>query len=262
MYIKTGFLIGLTSLIPGISGGTILVLLGNYNDIFSCIADFKNNYKNLLKIILGIILGAVLFSRIIELLFYYLPNGTLIVFSSLIILSLPKLIKQENFKINIFFFLLGAFLIYFLEIITGEFSLLEPAFSLNIIFLITFLIYGAIDGFFTIIPGISGSMIMMILGPYFLYNFFLANLSFTNLIYIIPLLFYFIGDMIGLFLGSKVSLFCLKKIPNIFMSIILGMVLISSIILIPKLEFSNLNILKYLLFFTIGLILYKITNQN
>lgn len=76
----TGFLIGVVSLIPGISGGTVLVLMKKFNYLTEIITNFKDkkNKMILFRVILGIFLGAITFSRIIELLFYFIPNETLI----------------------------------------------------------------------------------------------------------------------------------------------------------------------------------------
>ncbi len=83
----TGFLIGIVSLIPGISGGTILVLMKKFNYLTEIITNFKDkkNKMILFTVILGIFLGAITFSRIIELLFYFIPNETLIFFSGLVL---------------------------------------------------------------------------------------------------------------------------------------------------------------------------------
>lgn len=255
MYIKTGFLIGITSLIPGISGGTILMLSGNCNDIYNAITNYKENFLNLVKLVLGIILGAIFFAKIMELLFKFMPNGLLIIISTLVILS-SKDLKNSN-KLNIFFIILGAILILFLGGInpnTGYYIEVFP--EINLLFLLEFTFFGLIDGFFTIIPGISGSMILMILGPYFLYKSLLANVT-NNLIFSIPLLTYFIGDMLGIFIGSKFSLFCFKKIPNMFTSIILGMILASSLVLIPIMPLNIFNILKYIFFIFLGILINK-----
>lgn len=255
MYFKTGFLIGITSLIPGISGGTILMLLGNYNDIYKAITNYKENFLDLVKLVLGIILGAVFFAKIMELLFKFMPNGLLIIISTLVILS-SKNLKNSN-KLNTFFIILGAILILFLGDINPNTAYnIETFPEINLLFLLEFTFFGLIDGFFTIIPGISGSMILMILGPYFLYKSMLANVT-SNLVFSIPLFCYFIGDMLGIFIGSKFSLFCLKKMPNIFTSIILGMILASSLVLIPIMPLNIFNILKYIFFIFIGIIINK-----
>ena len=248
----TGFLIGVVSLIPGISGGTILVLMRKYEEIAYAIAHFKDkkNMKILFFLVLGIFLGTITFARIVELLFYFIPHATMVLFSGFVLFQIPSFLKSESIKIQPIFLFLGAICIYFLSLFHVDTSVVILEYpTLSLFFLFSFLFCGMLDGFFTILPGVSGSMVMMILGPYFLYKSYLANLSPQTIIFIIPLLFYFIGDGIGFYFGSKFSLFCLKKYRKLFLNLVLGMVLMSALILLPlpNLEFSSL------LFFTIPL---------
>lgn len=263
MIFFTGFLVGVVSLIPGISGGTILILMKQYDAVANAITHFKKKENKifLLLLVLGIILGTVTFAKIVELLFYFVPNCTLILFSGLVLFSIPDLIKSEKIKPNLFWLILGIFVIFILSTfnisstpIILDFPKITP------IFLICFAFCGMIDGFFTILPGISGSMVMMILGPYFLYKSYLANLSIPNLIFVIPLLCYFLGDIGGFYMGSKVSLYFLKKHRTFFMSFILGMVLMSALILLPITSFDCKEIILYSIILLTSYILCKLMN--
>ena len=100
----TGFLIGVVSLIPGISGGTILVLMHKYEEITKAITHFRErkNRMILFFLVLGIFLGTITFARIIEFLFYFIPNATLILFSGFVLFNLPSFIKTEKIKIRPF----------------------------------------------------------------------------------------------------------------------------------------------------------------
>lgn len=263
MIFFTGFLVGVVSLIPGISGGTILVLMKKYEIISSAISNFKQkeNRKLLFTLVLGIFLGTLTFARIIELFFYFAPNCTLILFSGFVLFSIPDLIKSEKIKPNFFWLFLGALVIYILSIfsISSAPVILEYP-KITFLFLLFFAFCGLLDGFFTILPGISGSMVMMILGPYFLYKSYLANLSFSNIVFIIPLFCYFLGDAIGFFVGSKVSLYFLKHVRKIFMSFVLGMVLMSALILLPIHTLTIQNILLYSIVLLISFIISQVLN--
>ncbi len=259
----TGFLIGVVSLIPGISGGTILVLMKKYEEVSNAIAHFnqKENKLFLLILVLGILLGTITFARIIELLFYFAPNATFILFSGFVLFSIPDLIKNEKIKPNLLWFFLGALIIYFLSTVsinTPPVIVEYP--KLTLLFLLFFSLYGMIDGFFTILPGISGSMIMMILGPYFLYKSYLANLSIHNLVFILPLLCYFLGDIFGIYLGSKVSLYFLKKHRKVFMSFILGMVMMSALVLLPIVSFTFHHFIFYSIILLISFLICQLLN--
>ncbi len=232
----TGFLIGVVSLIPGISGGTILVLMKKYDTIANAITHFKKK-ENLLilsSLLLGILLGTITFARIIEFCFYFFPRSTMILLSGFVLFSIPDLIKEEKIKPNGFWFILGFVFILFLSFLNTETTTVIIEYpKISFLFILYFAFCGAIDGFFTILPGVSGSMVMMILGPYFLYKSFLANLDFQHLIFALPLLTYFLGDAFGFYIGSKVSLYFLNKYRKIFMSLILGMVIASAIVILP-----------------------------
>lgn len=259
----TGFLIGVVSLIPGISGGTILVITKKYNEVANAISNYrkKENLSILFSLILGIILGTITFARIVEFMFYFVPNGTMIIFSGFILFNLPNIFKEQIKKPNLFFIFIGMLIIFLVSSSSNHVDKVIFDYpNINITFLIYFTLYGCIDGFFTIIPGISGSMMMMILGPYFLYKSFLANLNFDNIIFILPLFFYFIGDLIGFFLGSKFSLYFIKKHYHAFFNIIFGMVLMSAIILLPIPSLNFNSIISYAIFLIISYIIYSIIN--
>ncbi len=263
MIFFTGFLIGVVSLIPGISGGTILVLMHKYDEISNAISNFRKKENRLVLTILvfGILIGTITFARIIELLFYFLPNYTFVLFSGFVLFSIPDLIRNEKIKPHPLWLTLGLlsiFLLSFLSTNTNPIILEYP--KLSILFLIAFSFSGMIDGFFTILPGVSGSMIMMILGPYFLYKSYLANLSFSNLFFIIPLLCYFIGDIFGFYVGSKVSLYFLKKYRKIFMSFVLGMVIMSALIIFPIRMLTFHQIMLYCIILLISYLISQFLN--
>lgn len=243
-----GFIIGITSLIPGISAGTIIYLTSDCANTWEIIKDFKHNISNILKILIGIILGVLIFSKIIEYLFIYFPYETIYLFIGFLLLNLKNsFVKTKN--LNIFFLIFGALIIYFLYMLSPSNELVYTNFpQLSLIFLINFSLSGFADGFLTITPGISGSMVMMILGPYYLYKSYLANFTFSKII-VIPLLCYFIFDILGFYFGARFSSYMLKNSKKNFQSFILGMMLASIIILIP-----NYFSLSCLIFFLGGLL--------
>lgn len=228
-----GFVIGITSLIPGISAGTIIYLTSDCASTWEIIKDFKHNILNIIKILIGIILGVLIFSKIIEYLFIYFPYETIYLFIGFLLLNLKNsFVKTKN--LNLPFLIFGTIIIYFLYMLSPSNELVYTTFpTLSLIFLFIFTLCGFLDGFLTITPGISGSMVMMILGPYYLYKSYLANFTFSKVI-VIPLLCYFIGDILGFYFGAIFSSYMLKKNEKKFQSIILGMMLASIIILIPN----------------------------
>lgn len=264
MIFFTGFLVGMVSLIPGISGGTILVITKKYDVITQAICNYrkKENIFLLFAFVIGLLLGSVTFARIIEFLFFFFPNETMIVFGGFILFHFPMLLKSEKEKPKLLWIILGALIILFLQSLSPAYEKVILTYpTMNLAFLVYFTFCGCIDGFFTILPGISGSMIMMILGPYFLYKSFLANLSIANLYLILPLSCYLLGDAVGFFLGSKFSVYFFQKHHRFFFSIILGMVFMSIFILLPPIHFSIQGIFSYSVSFFLSYLLYKIIHS-
>lgn len=244
--IYIGFIIGVTSLIPGVSAGTIIYISDEFSYITSLISNFKNNIKELIFLLTGILLGVLLFSKIIEFLFANYYSLTMFLLISAILLNFLKVIPK-NSKISFFYIFLGIIIIYLTSFSNNSLDIVITNFpKLTITFLISFAFFGFLDGFLTITPGISGSMVMMILGPYYLYKSYLANLT-NNFTFALPLLCYFIGDITGIVLGSKISLYLIKKYSMIFNNIIIGMVSASIIILVPS-YFNSFNLLSIIIF--------------
>ena len=256
-----GFLVGVVSLIPGISGGTIIFISKKYEEINYAIANYKKHKKEILVLVSGIVFGAFVFARIAEWCFKYIPNETTIFFIGLVLFSLPS-IKNDK-KINKKLFLLGALVIALTSLLAPNTpKVYTPYPKISVFFVILFGLCGVLDGFFTIIPGISGSMMMMILGPYYLLKSYLANFNLQNLIFLIPLSAYFLGDICGINMGSKVSLKLFKDSSSKGISLILGLVVMSLIVITPFSMFLGIKkIAKTIIVLAIAYLLTQVLNQ-
>lgn len=261
-----GFFVGAVSLIPGISGGTILFISNEFESFTTILTQKKsvNDYKYLSLIIFGIIIGAISTSRLIEYLFNTIPYETLLTFSLFLLISIIKIIKENNNKFNLLqsYFFIGVITILIISFFIDKTPYVySDKININLIFLILFMIAGTLDGFITILPGISGSMVMMLLGPYYLYKSLLANLSISNILFLLPLSLYLIGDLFGIYLGSLFSKYMLKNYENQFMSVILGMMTTSTLLLIPIKHLTNINLTLYTFYFIIICILFTIKRK-
>lgn len=234
-YFIIGLLIGIVSFIPGISGGTILYLSGEFANFTFYLTNFQKYYKYLLFLLLGGLVGILTFAKIIEFGFATFPNALKLFFAYLVLFSLPAFLKKEKVKFKILPFLFSFSFLFFLTKLIPSSPLIYQDITITIPFLIFFTLCGFLDGFITIIPGISGSMIMMILGPYFLYKSISAQVL-TNPILFLPLFGYFLGDFTGIFLGAKFTSLILNKYKTISHSLILGLVISSILIIIPLTE--------------------------
>ena len=101
-----GIIIGIANIMPGVSGGTLAVIMGVYDKLTEAIGNFptapvkkKIDYiKFLLQIGSGAAIGIILFARVIEFCFTNYPRATAGGFSLLILPSIPYIIKGEDKK--------------------------------------------------------------------------------------------------------------------------------------------------------------------
>ncbi len=271
--ILKGMIIGLANVIPGVSGGTLMITLGIYEQIIDTISHFFSNFKNNLKFIIplgiGIVLALLLFSKIIGLSLEKYPFATTLFFLGLILGGIPLIIK--NMKKNsekkvsnyIIAFLSFAFIIIFAMQKTGN----DVALTITFPSMILLFLVGIIAAATMVIPGISGSFVLMLLGYYkpiidtvrSITNFSLLK---NNLI---VLLIFAIGVLIGIVLVSKLIELLLKKFETKTYYAVFGFVIASLIAIIKPLfsiKFSILEIIIGIILLILGYIsAYKISQK-
>ena len=97
-----GIVFGIANVIPGVSGGTMLVAFGCYDKVCGALAlDFKEIKRNIRYLIffgIGAALGVVGFSNIITWLFEKFPTQTYMFFIGLILGSIPLIIRNATVK--------------------------------------------------------------------------------------------------------------------------------------------------------------------
>ena len=245
--ILKGMVIGIGKIIPGVSGSMIAISLGLYERMIHALCNIFNNFKEnavfLFKVGIGLLLSIMLISKIIYMMLnnYYLL--TMLLFIGLILGGLPSIIKiaskEKNTKNNII--LLIPFVIFLiLEILTDSLELNIKLNMFNAIWV------GMLEALTMLIPGISGTAIMMMLG---IYEDVLLVFSEFNYFHI--LIFLMLGIMLGVFFFSKLINYFLNKHKISCYYLIIGFV-VSSIIILLK----NLFIVEFkLLEFIIGIIL-------
>lgn len=169
-----GIVIGVANIIPGVSGGTMMVAMGIYDELIHCLthlfSELKKNIKFIFPILVGMLLGIVGLSFIIEYLFGAVPVPTNLLFIGLIVGGLPAIyakVKAQSVKAPqiisfVFFFALvvGMALLGEGEKEAGEILQLN---FMNILILFG---VGIIAAATMVIPGVSGSMVLMLLGYY------------------------------------------------------------------------------------------------
>lgn len=245
-----GAVMGLANIIPGVSGGTMAVSLGIYDKLIYSIThlfkDWKSSLRFLMPLLIGAGLGIVGFTYIIEFLLANYTLTTALAFIGLILGGLPilfrsfvKSLKEE--KRHISFMHILPFLFFFAVAVglpmlqaSGETLM---TFQLTASHLIQLFFVGVIAAATMVIPGVSGSLVLIILGYYYgilnTITLFLAALKAGDKAAIgqqFSLLVIFgIGVLMGIFLISKVIEFLFNHYSSYTYAGILGLVIASPI---------------------------------
>lgn len=231
-----GFFVGIANIIPGVSGGTLAITLGIYEELIEAISHFfrklKSNIKFLIPIGIGAFTAIVIGSRIIEISLEKYTLPTLLFFTGLILGGMPMLFGKikKNIKPSYALIFLATFAlvigIMFLK--TGNDAVLV---DLNAWGYFKLFLVGMIAAATMIIPGISGSFMLMVMGYYEpIINAINEFTSFNNLWNNFWILMPFgIGVLLGVIVIAKIIEFLFQKfeVPTYFG--IIGFVLASLI---------------------------------
>ena len=163
-----GVVIGIANIIPGVSGGTMMIVMGIYDKIIYCVnhvfKEFGKCIKILLPYALGIVLALVFMSAVILGSMDNFPLPTAFIFIGLIMGGLPAIFAEiKGVKLNWTHWL--AFLISAGILVGMQFLPQSERETLNVDFvqMLIILVMGVISSATMIIPGVSGSMMLMIL---------------------------------------------------------------------------------------------------
>lgn len=259
---------GIANIIPGISGGTLALTLGIYEKLIDIISHFTKNIKENIKFIIllgsGIVLSILLFSNIIS---YCLENyrfPTILFFIGIIIGGLPLLLKKVKGTSNISNYIIFSITFMIIMIMTFA-SVKDNNISLSVINIGTIIglfISGVIAATTMILPGISGSFMLMLFGYYTPIVNAISDLSKLNNVLhnLIILGFLGMGILLGIFASAKAIEALLKKYEIKTYYGILGFV-VASIISIFITSISNtinaIQIIVGIIFMILGIILGK-----
>lgn len=281
-YIKDilkGALIGVANIIPGVSGGTMALSMGIYEKIIHAInnirKEFKNSIKTLLPYIIGIVIGIVALSFVIEFCLARFELPTMMAFVGLILGGLPPIIKKvenEKFKpTHLFSFLLFAAIIIVPTLITNIAGVSKEV-TIGFWSVIIMLIMGVIASASMVVPGVSGSMILMMLGYYdtvlsSITTFIKSLLAFdmVNVFSSAAILLPFgIGVIIGIIVTAKIIEKLLTRYPNATMWGIIALVVTSPFAILwgVNLNISILMLLASVVTFAIGFWISKTLSKE
>ena len=259
-YIVKGMAIGIANAIPGVSGGTIAFVLGIYEKLTYSISilptaliklqwkDIKDSLKVLIPVAFGAAISIVLFLKLINYTFTYYPIPTRIFFVGLILGSFPFITRTvEEFNIKVFIaFLIGAFIMA----IFVYFDINKPvgnatySGTFSVLYGMKLFLCGIAAAVAMVIPGISGSLLLLILGEYENISYFISSFIDTfDLNLLIPLIFLGLGVVIGIFTISKLVTVLIQKYKSVLFGFVLGIIIVSFLSLWPNITSLSIPML-------------------
>jgi len=265
-----GFCMALADSVPGVSGGTIAFILGFYEKLVVALDNlFHGNFnkkkealKYLFKIMIGWVIGLLLSILILANLFtknIYLLTS---LFLGFIIFAIPLVIKEEKEQLkgkyyNIIFLLIGLFLVGVITYLNHSNGLKIDLNSFSIGTIIYVFLAASLAISAMILPGMSGSTLLLIFGLYIPIVNAIKEVIHFNFNSIGIVIVFGLGMIFGILTFIKLMKKSLEKRRSVTIYLILGMMLgsIYSIIMgpttldIPKepLSFSTFNILFFIL---------------
>ena len=257
-----GMVIGIANVIPGVSGGTMMVSMGIYDKLILVLTHFIKRMKEavalLVPIGIGMLLSIAVFAKIFsEILFPRFPLQTNLFFIGLILGGLPVIygkVKGKSIKVP----QILAFVLFFVMVVgfalVGEGGDASADISFSVVNVIKLFGVGIIAAATMVIPGVSGSMIMMILGYYntiidtindfinALKDFDIAAMLQTFVV-LVP---FGIGVVVGVVAVAKLIEFMLKKFPEVTYWAIIGLIVASPFAILIMMQVGAIGIVEIL----------------
>lgn len=252
-----GMAVGIANIIPGVSGGTMMVAMGLYDKLIHCITHLKSEFKEAVKLLIPIFAGAgiaiIVLSRLFEYLLEVHPIPTNFAFCGLIAGSLPFIfqkVKGHSVTIGKVIPFLIFFAIVILMAVMGETSGAAADVTFSIVNVVKLFGVGVIAAATMVIPGVSGSMMLMLLGYY---DIILATINdaidallafdMGEIFRVVGILAPFgIGVIIGIFVIAKIIEFIFSKAEVHAYYAIIGLILASPIAILLQTDWSGLSI--------------------
>lgn len=274
-----GFIMGIANIIPGVSGGTLALILGIYEEFIGAISHFfsrlKENIKFLLPVVIGMGLAIVSLSRVIDYSYKHFPIPTSLFFVGLVLGGIPMLLSKvkntkETKKISSYIIALLTFSIVIImacsDLIFGA-GLKANLANMDVLGYVLLFLVGIIAAATMVIPGVSGSLVLMLLGYYYPVIKLIKELtSLKNIGSNILILGVFgVGVLVGIVAISKLLEYLFKKHEVKTYFGVLGFI-IASVLAIPistvlnnKITFDILQILIGIICLGVGSIIsYKL----
>lgn len=271
-----GFAMGTTDLVPGVSGGTIALLLGIYDDFIRSISGiFSKRFWESLKFLIPIGLGMVIAIGVLSKLINYLLSThtvpSMFFFVGLIGGIIPYLLKTSKFKQTFsiqhyILLLLGIVIIVVITLLNNGDKHAGETLSLNSGLIIKYFIAGMCASSAMLLPGISGSFMLLVFGVYGTVMFAISEFMSLNFATIPVLLTVGLGVICGFLFSSKLIQYLLSYYTFLTYALIIGFVVGSLYAVFPGLPGTFItwiiSIITLILGFVISYKLGKITADD
>lgn len=272
LFVK-GVVLGIAFIIPGVSGGTLAVLLGIYEELieaasnfYKSLSNFKKYFMYLLPIGIGVVVSVGVCAKIIKFGLEKAPIVTMLIFLGLILGGIPKLFKSVDNKPGVkeFLCMLVGIVIVLLMLFMDKGSSNVNFDNMNALGYFLVFLVGILASATMVVPGISGSFTLMLIGYYepilnVVNNLTSLNNVGANLLIMLPFL---LGVVIGIVVIAKLIEFCLNKYRTVTYYVILGFVLSSVISVFYEVAQNPFSLIQYIIGFLFMIIdsifIYKI----
>ncbi|EMJ6799026.1 DUF368 domain-containing protein [Staphylococcus aureus] len=274
--ILKGFAMGTSDLVPGVSGGTIALLLGIYNQFIASISGiFSRRFWPSFTFLIPIIIGMLLAMGSLSNLFNYLLSQhhipTMFFFGGLIIGIVPYLLKISNYKTSFttkhyMMVIAGIAILIVITLMNNSDKHVGETLTLSTGLIIKYFIAGMCASSAMLLPGISGSFMLLVFGVYGTVMLAISEVVKLNFAGLPILLAVGFGVLAGFIISSKIIQYFLTHHKLMTFALIIGFVVGSLFAVFPGLPTNIVmwfvSLVVFIIGFIVSLTLGRITAEN
>ncbi|HDJ3228015.1 TPA: DUF368 domain-containing protein [Staphylococcus aureus] len=274
--ILKGFAMGTSDLVPGVSGGTIALLLGIYNQFIASISGiFSRRFWPSFTFLIPIIIGMLLAMGSLSNLFNYLLSQhhipTMFFFGGLIIGIVPYLLKISKYKTSFttkhyMMVIAGIAILIVITLMNNGDKHAGETLTLSTSLIIKYFIAGMCASSAMLLPGISGSFMLLVFGVYGTVMLAISEVVKLNFAGLPILLAVGFGVLAGFIISSKIIQYFLTHHKLMTFALIIGFVVGSLFAVFPGLPTNIVmwfvSLVVFIIGFIVSLTLGRITAEN
>ncbi|HCX3760509.1 TPA: DUF368 domain-containing protein [Staphylococcus aureus] len=274
--ILKGFAMGTSDLVPGVSGGTIALLLGIYNQFIASISGiFSRRFWPSFTFLIPIIIGMLLAMGSLSNLFNYLLSQhhipTMFFFGGLIIGIVPYLLKISNYKTSFttkhyMMVIAGIAILIVITLMNNGDKHAGETLTLSTGLIIKYFIAGMCASSAMLLPGISGSFMLLVFGVYGTVMLAISEFVKLNFAGLPILLAVGFGVLAGFIISSEIIQYFLTHHKLMTFALIIGFVVGSLFAVFPGLPTNIVmwfvSLVVFIIGFIVSLTLGRITAEN